>query len=258
MSKIILENNLEVITPNWIAAKNVKGFTTTKVSGYSTKENYKGLNLSYSNGDDKFNVTLNRKKLEAHIGYKVNYLKQNHTSNIINLDSESTSKFADASFTTRDNQVCCVLTADCVPVLLTDTKSTFVAAIHAGWKGLASNIVAKTIDKIMKDNKKCSDIIAWIGPCISTNCYEVKADLMTKFVAINPNFYENFVISDFKLKLDLVSLTEKMLYNAGAIRIYKSNICTKSNKNLFSARRDGIRSGRIATCVWLDRNYICR
>ena len=256
MSKIILENNLEVITPNWTTANGVQGFTTTRISGYSTKDKYKGLNLSYSNGDDKFNVSLNRKKLETYIGHKVNYLKQNHTSSIINLDSESTEIFADASFTTRANQVCCVLTADCVPILLTDTKSTFVAAIHAGWKGLARNIIAKTISRVMNENKACSDIIAWIGPCISTSCYDVKADLMKKFLEINPKFYENFVISDSGLKLDLVSLSEKMLYDSGVLKVYKSDICTKSNKDLFSARRDGIKSGRIATCIWLDRNFI--
>jgi YfiH family protein len=254
MSKLEFKKDIKVINPNWATLPSVKAFTTTKSFGFSTKDNYEGLNLSISGRDDRYNATLNRKKLSQYIGHEPNWLKQNHTNKVIEINVENINCNADASFSFESNTVCSVLTADCVPILLTNKKASFVSAIHAGWKGLASNIIEKTIDKACRYNRfQRQDIIAWIGPCICSNCYSIRSDVMQKFISLDSRLYQCFNISDSSLKLDLVAISKILLEKSGVTDIYSSNICTKNPcNNLFSARRDGIHSGRIASCIWLE------
>lgn len=249
MSNIVVDDKLDVISPNWNAPECVTAFTTTRSIGYSQKNNYKGLNLSYSSGDHEHDVSLNRIKLNHFTGSEIRYLRQNHTGHAICIDSDNLDQEADACYTYEKNTVCCVLTADCVPIVLTDKKASFVAAIHAGWKGCVNNIIQSTIDKIATKH----DIIAWIGPCICAQCYNVRSDVLTKFLALEPSLYKCFSTEDQVLKANLPAICEVLLQKANVKNIFKANICTKNPKNnLFSARRDGIRSGRIATCVYID------
>ncbi len=248
MSKIIVDAKLDVIAPNWNAPECVTAFTTTRTMGYSQKYNYKGLNLAYSSGDNQHDISLNRIKLNNFTGSEIRYLKQNHTNNAICIDINNSDQEADACYTYKKNTVCCVLTADCVPIVLTDRKASFVAAIHAGWKGCANNIIQNTIDKIGTKH----EIIAWIGPCICDQCYNVRSDVLTKFLSLEPSLYKCFSTDNHILKANLPSICETLLQKANVEYIFKANICTKNPKNnLYSARRDGIRSGRIATCVYM-------
>ncbi|MBT4803641.1 MAG: peptidoglycan editing factor PgeF [Legionellales bacterium] len=247
MSKVIFESNLVTIPANWQAPEHITAFTTTRAAGFSRNKNYFSLNLAMHANDDKYAVELNRKKINEYIGHEVKWLKQKHTNTVIQAEKNNYNVNADAVFTNNRGTVCAVLTADCVPILLTDTQGTFVAAIHAGWKGLATNIIKNTIQKIKSDN-----IIAWIGPCICYKCYNIGPEVKDIFCTIQPKLHSCFSVKDNKFHANLNEISETLLRLEGVRQISSANLCTKNHKNdLFSARRDGINSGRIASCIWI-------
>ncbi|MBT4885385.1 MAG: peptidoglycan editing factor PgeF [Legionellales bacterium] len=247
MSKVIFEQELVTIPANWQAPKNIAAFTTTRSGGFSHNKNYSSLNLAMHAHDDKHAVELNRKKLNQYIGHNVKWLKQKHTNTVLQAESDNFNMDADAVFTHNPGKVCAVLTADCVPILLTDTQGSFVAAIHAGWKGLATNIIQNTIKKIRSDN-----IIAWIGPCICYKCYNTGPEVQEIFCALQPKLHSCFSVKNNQIYTDLNAISEALLRLEGVRHISSANLCTKNhNNNLFSARRDGINSGRIASCIWI-------
>ena len=247
-TKIILEEKPDLIYPCWHVPANIKAFSTRNTRGYSYEKNYAKLNLSLSGLDDKYVVMLNRKLLTNTIGHPINWLKQNHSARALALEHDDVTEPADAAYTRLHNTVCAVLTADCVPILLTNKKGSFAAAIHAGWKGLAKGIIANTLNKI-----NSSDVIAWIGPCICGSCYNVGPEVRDIFCKLDGNLIKFFHERNKKIYVELSAIATFLLRKKNVSQIYNSNTCTKNpNNNLFSARRDTIYSGRIATCIWIS------
>ena len=131
--------DIKLIQPSWNAPNHVKAFSTTRAGGYSQGV-YSGLNLGLHVGDLPETVIKNRTLLPEY--QNISWLNQTHSANVIEIDKPSLSVLdADAAFTTASNSACAVMTADCLPILLCDVLGTEVAAIHAGWKGVALGII---------------------------------------------------------------------------------------------------------------------
>lgn len=271
------------ITPNWPAPKKVKAFTTKRTGGFS-KSPYDSFNFSLRTGDNPDDVLANHKKLyqELNLPTKPFWLKQDHTNIAIHLKQSTTltepladaafstpsnpvcaaittdrapilvcdyTGIADASFATTPNLVCAVMTADCVPILVCDRTGTIVAAIHAGWKGIAAGIIEATI-KAMNINP--AKLLAWLGPAIGVDSFETGEDVRKIFVENNPETRHAFTAHRDYFLTNIYLLASQRLNDAGITAIYGGEYCTFTQKDLFfSFRRDGTNSGRMASLIWL-------
>ena len=197
---------------------NINHFFFSRNNGHS-KDIYDSLNCGIGSNDDKKNVIKNLKFVSSKLNIKDASLKlmhQTHSNRVIvvNKKNEDKTRFnSDALITNVKGLGLGVLTADCVPIILYDIESGFIGCIHAGWKGLVTNIIKNTIDELKKFSVK-NKIIASVGPCIGFKSYEVEVDFYKKFVAISKN---NQIF--FSKKND-----KKFLFN---IRAYANNELTK-------------------------------
>ena len=240
------------IKPLWPAPKNVMAFTTKRTGGIS-KSPYDSFNFNLRTGDNIDDVLANRKTLRQELKLPTEpfWLTQEHTNTVIHLteNTNSTKPVADASFTTTPALVCAVLTADCVPILICDHNGSVVTAIHAGWKGIATGVIETTI-KAMNINPK--KLIAWMGPAISQNCFEIGEEVQEIFIQHDPISNKAFTTHNNRLFANLYLLASQRLNNMGVTAIYGGEYCTFTQKELFfSFRRDGVNSGRIASLIWL-------
>ena len=246
------------VSPNWPVPKNIKAFCTTRKGGES-KRPFDSFNLATHVEDDLITVLHNRDSLIelAHIPSQPVWLNQQHTDKALALTSPtefSKPPIADASWTQTPNVVSVVMTADCLPILITDFDGTCVAAIHAGWKGLADNIVSKTIQSMPIKPVK---LMAWIGPAISKKNFEVGQDVYDAFVKTNINNKDYFEIkerSENKYLADLPGLVTSELNELGVADVYQSDLCTfEDEEHFYSYRRDG-KTGRMASLIWIEPN----
>ena len=157
----------------------------------------------------------------------------------------------DALITDRKDIVLTILTADCVPILLMDTKKNVVAAIHAGWRGSKDEILAKTVKK-MCDIFSCDtkNIIAGIGPAIGVCCYEVDSNVANYFHASQ----KVAILKEDKYMLDLPEVNRQQLLNVGLAEsnIEMSDICTACEVDrFFSYRKEKGCSGRFMSMIGL-------
>jgi YfiH family protein len=248
---------MQLIKPNWSAPAHIHAYSTTRIGGVS-KGKYLGFNLGDHVGDSQRDVESNRLLLTKLDGNPPDFywLNQTHSSDLIKL-----SKFvdqthnADASWTDCKECTCVVMTADCLPVLVTDQQGSFVAAIHAGWRGLCNGIVEKTITHISQQLKLNSDqILVWLGPCIGPHAFEVGDEVREQFMAHDLQAKDAFLASQKKGKwlADLHQLTKLRLARFKGLTVTESELCTFSDPTLFySYRRDGI-TGRLATFIWIS------
>lgn len=250
--------SLKFITPNWSAPTHIHAVSTTRIGGFSTGV-YQGLNLGEHVHDDINLVSENRDLLMQNfdVNESLCWLKQTHSTTLLNLPASKKALDlpADASWTTDKNQVCIVMTADCLPVLVTDKVGSFVCAIHAGWRGLCDGIIEKSIASICsKQNVKTSDLLVWLGPCIGKEAFEVGDDVRNEFMQQNPKTIEAFRSHGAKWLADLHKLAKLRLSPLNIGEITCCDLCTFSNPELFySYRRDG-QTGRMATLIWIDED----
>jgi len=240
-------------------------FSTTRVGGSSTG-NYRSLNLGFNSGDLAGNVIANRNILCAALEINPERLifpKQTHTATVktivsgfFDLGKEAQKHFldeTDAVITNLQGVCVAVKTADCVPVLLFDSKRKVVAAVHAGWRGTVQDIILATIRKMKEEfGTESLNLFAGIGPSISPEVYEVGEEVWKQF---DPKFYldSNPDKAEKKL-LDLWSANYQQLIKAGvpSEQIEVAQTCTFSDPDrFFSARRDGIKTGRMATGIMI-------
>ena len=240
-------------------------FSSTRTGGCSSG-NYSSLNLGFNSGDAPQDVTANRKTLCTALGINpgtIVFPKQTHTATIKmitscfnELDERAQKQFlneTDAVVTDLKGVCVAIKTADCVPILLFDSKQKVVAAVHAGWRGTVQNIVKETIQLMAeKYGSSPSDLWAGIGPSISPEIYEVGEEVWSQFAS---EFYQaTYPSKADKRLLDLWSANYHQLVNAGvpSEQIEAARICTYSNPDqFFSARRDGLKTGRMATGIML-------
>ena len=147
-------------------------------------------------------------------------------------------KLGDAIITKEKKVILGILTADCVPILIYDKKLKIISAIHAGWKGAYKGIVKKVIKYLFKNGSKSKNLIAAIGPCINQKNYEVKKDLISKFLKQNKKNKIFFKKIKKKTYFSLNKYVYNQLRNLGLNKIDIIEKDTYNPKNnLFSARR---------------------
>ncbi|MDF2178200.1 peptidoglycan editing factor PgeF [Aliiglaciecola sp. CAU 1673] len=234
-----------LIIPDWPAPKAVKAFSTLRTGGVSFGP-YESLNLGAHVGDNVDAVARNRGLLPEN--QQIIWLNQVHGNQAVELKpGERAEPAADASFT-RDNHVsCAVMTADCLPVLLCHKDALAVAAVHCGWRGLASSILEETLAKLPG---KPVDYLAWLGPAIGPQAFKVGEDVKAAFPEDSAAFSP--LPAAGKYLADIYQLAKARLARLGLMDIYGGQFCTFTEKEkFFSYRRDG-QTGRMASVIWLE------
>ena len=224
----------------------------TRLHGLSKKQ-FKSLNCSLSNEDDKKNVNGNRLIAIKNLNLnkkKLILIKQTHSSKVIrineaNLDQEIE---ADGVITSLNNVVLGILTADCAPIIIYDDKNKFVCNLHSGWKGSLNNISEKAIKLFDKYKIKRKNLIAIIGPCLGAKNYEVDKNFQQKFIKKNVK-YAKFFRNKNRIKsyFNLRALINYQLSELGLKKIHNINRDTYSNNNLFFSHRRSTHKGRKTT-----------
>lgn len=177
------------------------------------------------------------------------WLDQVHGTRVLTLEGRSVSNTqADAVYSRVVGQVCAVMTADCLPVLFCSLAGDEVAAAHAGWRGLCSGVLEHTVAQF---NAAPSSLMAWLGPAIGPQQFEVGEDVKQAFISIDAKSALAFTPFGSKYLADIYLLARLRLQAAGIQAIYGGNRCTVTEKQqFFSYRRDGI-TGRMASLIWL-------
>ncbi len=204
-----------------------------------------GFNLSFSVGDDPQKVLENRQKFFRLLGTdysRAAFQEQIHSDIVKIVNAPGNQGKSDAMITNKKNIALAVSIADCTPVLLYDYENKVIAGVHSGWRGAFQKIPVKTILKMKaKFNTKPENVVAYLGPSICVDHYEVGVEVAEKFPT-------EFVKSkNGKLFLDVAGFNYKMLLESGIPEqnIERSDLCTYEAKDvLHSYRRDGKKSGR--------------
>jgi YfiH family protein len=237
---------MELVKPDWPAPANVRAFTTTRTGGFS-KDSWSSMNLGMCCGDDSRAVHRNREKLMSRLPAAPQWLRQVHGTQVVTHSLAAGEELeADGLVSSSPGQVCAVLTADCLPVLLCNRSGSRVAAAHAGWRGLAQGVLQATVRQ-MKEAP--GEIMAWLGPAIGPGVYEVGEDVWQAFPEEQGiNFREN----GETWMLDLYGVARRILTELGITAVYGGHFCTYSDsERFFSYRRDGV-TGRMASVIWLE------
>lgn len=251
---------LEVLKPNWDAPSSVKAFFTYRYGGVSagdfgSADGFNGLNLGTHVPDSPYNVRANRSIVRELLPADPAWLSQVHSTKVLRAEEVKGAPEADASFTALDDTVCVIMTADCVPVLFTDEKAQVVAAAHAGWKGLANGVLQETV-KAMRGamSDKNSQILAWIGPHIRQESFEVKEDLLS--------FYSQSVLADHladavlkkdqSYYLSLAKLVKAALNSVGVNAIWDCELDTFSDRQKFFSYRRDKQTGRHGAFIYKE------
>jgi YfiH family protein len=244
------EKMIELIRPEWPAPEHVKAFTTTRMGGVSEGA-YNNFNLADHVGDVPEAVAKNRKRLVEQCGLPAEpfWLKQVHGCTIAETAKDQPGCTADGTMATNPGVVCAVLTADCLPLLLTDKQGSEVAAVHAGWRGLAAGIIEQSIARMAA---RPESLLAWMGPAIGAAAFEVGEEVRQAFIGHAAEDSQAFAKGRTgHWWADIYQLTRSRLTRAGVGFIGGGDYCTVSDRDrFFSYRRDGV-TGRMASLIWL-------
>ncbi len=237
------------ITADWPAPDSIKTVSTLR-SGGSSSGCYQSLNLAIHVGDDTGAVTENRKRLQTWLNLPAEpvWLNQVHGMDVVDAARACPGQTADASYSLETGVVCAVMTADCLPILLYNPKTKFIAAVHGGWRGLLNGIIPAALAVAG------SDSMAWLGPAIGPDVFEVGSDVKDAFVQKFPALQTAFKpCSEGKYLTDIFAIARWLLDKHGLNRVYGGGSCTYSQASrFFSYRRDG-NTGRMATLIWRQR-----
>ncbi|NMM77025.1 polyphenol oxidase family protein [Acidovorax sp. SRB_24] len=284
--------HLDWLVPDWPAPAHVHALCTTRAGGASAAP-YDSLNLGGHVGDDPAAVQANRRVLQAALaaatpGAHAIFLQQVHGTRVLALGASlQDGNCADACVATAPGQVCTIMVADCLPVLLTDRQGRAVAAAHAGWRGLAGGKEGGVLEAVFREFSAlalagsvqaaikngvnappvqpqqvpvATDTLAWLGPCIGPQAFEVGAEVHAAFCAHDGAAAQHFrPHGSGKYLADLAALARQRLHALGVSAVYGNDSsaawCTVANPSrFFSHRRDSAAlggSGRFAACVWI-------
>lgn len=220
--------------------------------GVSTKP-FAGLNLADHVGDEPTLVAQNRALLRAHLDLPAEprWLRQVHGCGVADAARDPRDSRADAVIATGPGEVCAVLTADCLPLLLCDAAGTRVAAVHAGWRGLAKGIIEAAITRLAVPPR---EVLCWLGPAIGPQAFEVGAEVRAPFLARgSEDTKATFVpVPGGKWLANLYALARERLRACGSDRVWGGGLCTYSDpERFFSYRRNQV-TGRMASLIWID------
>lgn len=244
---------MNAIYPDWQAPKNIKALMTVRTGGVSLPP-FDSFNLGDHVCDDPKAVQQNRSLLvdKFDLPHPPLFLTQTHSTKVIELPFTGSNVEADAVYTQQANQVCLVMTADCLPVLFFNKEGTEVAAAHAGWRGLCDGILEETVSKF-----KCptSDIIAWLGPAIGPTAFQVGEEIIEQFCAFDSNAKLAFrpdLTTSGKFLGNLYQLATQRLNKLGITEISGGGHCTYTEQDKFFSYRRDKKTGRMASLIWIE------
>ena len=242
------------LIPDWPAPENVRALQTTRNGGVSTAP-YASLNLGDHVGDAPMAVARNRMLLQSLLPSEPVWLKQVHGTVVADAGQAACWPQADACITSRPGAVCVVMTADCLPVLLCNEQGSVVGAAHAGWRGLCEGVIEQTVHAM---NVPAQTLMAWLGPAIGPQAFEVGEEVRAAFVAHQPEAATAFVTSPLPLAgkgnkylADIYQLARLRLHALGITRIYGGDLCTYTDQERFFSYRRGGATGRMGTFIWM-------
>jgi YfiH family protein len=243
------------LLPDWPVPVHVRAFATTRHGGVSTGA-FRSLNLGLGGGgaslhDDPQAVAENRRRVLAHLPAAPTWLRQAHGTEVVAIDApRDDAPIADAAVTRAPGVPLVVQAADCLPVLLADRDGTVAGVAHAGWRGLAAGVIERTVAAMDCDPAR---IVAWLGPAIGPDAFEVGADVQAAFVSSDPEDAACFrPLREGKWLADLPALARRRLAAARVASAHGGNWCTfRDPQRFFSYRRDGV-TGRMAAVLWLE------
>ena len=241
---------MELIRPDWPAPPGVRACSTTRNGGVSQGP-FAGLNLGDHVGDDAERVADNRMRLREALNLPAEplWLRQVHGCGVARAGEASQGCTADVAVAWGPGQVCAVMTADCLPVLLCDRGGGAVAAVHAGWRGLAAGVLEQGVAAL---GVSPSEVLAWLGPAIGPAAFEVGSEVRDQLLAADPGAESAFCPSpDGRWLADLYALARRRLGRIAVAGVFGGGHCTYSDPSrFFSYRRDGV-TGRMASLIWL-------
>jgi hypothetical protein len=242
---------LQPLIPDWPAPARVKALITTRRGGCSQAP-YESLNLAQHVGDDPAAVARNRARLREACGVPREpfWLQQVHGCRVADSARDKAGCEADAVFSRRPGEVCGVLTADCLPLLVTDRAARVVCAVHAGWRGLAAGVVEAALASLALPPR---ELLVWLGPAIGRDAYEVGDEVREQFVSRCAEDAPAFRRTEQDRWLaDIYQLARLRLGRLGVGYVGGGDFCTWSQSSLFySYRREGV-TGRMASLIWLE------
>jgi len=241
-----------LIEADWPAPSQIHACTTLRHQGCSASP-YESWNLAKHVADKESDVMRNRQLLKQRLDLPEEpiWLEQVHGVKVLNVDVEQGADLkADGSFSTRKNRVCCVMTADCLPVLITNTRGTEVAAVHAGWRGLAAGVIEAGLARF---TSPADELLVWLGPAIGPDAFEVGEEVRQAFMLRDPNAEKAFRPSEKgTLLANLYQLARQRLQLAGVSAIYGGNFCTYTEEERFYSFRRNPETGRMASLIWMQ------
>lgn len=262
------------LVPEWPAPAGVRAVFTTRgasAADGASAPPYARFNLGDHVGDAPAAVAANRVALQAAIGARPVFLNQVHGTGVRLLAASTPDgASADAAATAEAGLACTIMVADCLPVLFTDRQGHAVAAAHAGWRGLAGGVLERTLACFgalvgaqpaqAAINIEANEVLAWLGPCIGPQAFEVGPEVREAFLAADAGAGDCFVPTGQggKLLANLPALARRRLAAAGVSAVWGNDgspaWCTVAQgQRYFSYRRDQATlggTGRMAACIW--------
>ncbi|GAD80752.1 peptidoglycan editing factor PgeF [Vibrio ezurae] len=240
---------MSYLHPNWNVANCVKSISSTRKGGFSVGD-FASLNLGMHVNDDPVTVQKNRDHLAqlSNMPSPPVWMNQTHSTTVVELTEPTTETIeADALVTSVPGVVCSVMTADCLPVLFASADGTQVASAHAGWRGLVGGILENTLSHF------AGPVVAWIGPAISLDAFEVGDEVREQFIQINSDdaiaFHQH---KPGKWMADLPLLAKLRLQRAGCDHISLSGLCTYQDQERFFSYRRQASTGRQSSFIWIE------
>ena len=253
--------------PEWPVPRGVRALMTWRGAGSAHGASAAPcafFNMGAHVGDAPDAVAANRARLAAAMhGARPVWMNQVHGARVITLGAaapDAPPEDADAAATRAAGVACCVMVADCLPVLLADADGRAVAAAHAGWRSLAAGVLEGAVTRVRElagAPPEEGEVVAWLGPCIGPAAFEVGDEVRAAFLAADENAAACFAPhGSGHWRANLSALARARLAACGVQRIAGNDgsrqWCTFSQpQHWYSYRRDG-RTGRMAACVWLE------
>lgn len=248
------DRDIRLINVEFAGVSGVKAVYSTRTGGFS-KRPYDSMNIAEHVNDAEELVLKNRNLLRSNFTGNpvISWMNQTHSTDVAfidNLQDVEDITDADAQITTLPGVALAVMTADCLPLLLTVDDGSMVACIHGGWRGLSGGIIANTVAAMDVPTKK---IHVWLGPCIGPEKFEVGDMVRSEFVGQDTEyslFFKKINYKENKYLADLQAIATFQLKELGINKITSDTSCTFSEPDrFFSYRRDGI-TGRTAGFIW--------
>jgi YfiH family protein len=261
---------MELLIPDWSLPQGVHiAFTTRRQSPLLQSRQvsmppYDAANLGFHVGDDASSVTANRARLWRSLPgvRQIQWLNQTHGTDSVPAAGARVRLNADACYTRDSGIACAILTADCLPVLLCDDSARWIAAAHAGWRGLANGVLEKTLESY---SGKPEHLSAYLGPCIGPEAFEVGAEVKDAFCAASPIDSADSAHcfrqgEGERWWANLPALARWRLHQAGVRRVYWSGLCTYQDAHRFYSYRRAChqgdaRTGRQASLIWRTSDH---